>query len=140
MRTLYGFILVLPVLLGSQVALADDGPAPKRATESTYDLGVRVGGYGFRREGENAGEQWTECQRGGVGVFASRKMMGPLYLEAGIDAYTSRGEGEPQDLPIDRMSSIATIAGGARTNFTSWMRGFVQLGGGVELTRVAVPY
>jgi len=38
------------------------------------------------------------------------------------------------------MSGLATVAAGARTNFTSWLRGFVQLGGGVELTRVSVPY
>jgi hypothetical protein len=65
---------------------------------------------------------------------------GPLFVEAGLDAYTSRNEGLPEDLPISRMSGIASVAGGARTNFTSWLRGFVQLGAGVELTRVSVPY
>ena len=132
-------LLALPVFLSSQ-ALADDGVVVKRAEPAMYDFGARIGGYGFRREGDNSDEGWTECQMGGIGVFASRRLPGPLFVEAGIDAYTSRDQGLPEDLPISRMSGIATVAAGARTNFTSWLRGFVQLGGGVELTRVSVPY
>jgi hypothetical protein len=135
MRSIF---LALPVLLSSQ-AFADPGVTARADEPAMYDLGVRVGGYGFRREGDNSG-QWDECQMGGVGVFASRRLPGPLFLEAGLDAYTSRGEGQPEDLPIDRMSGIASVAAGARTTFLSRMSGFVQLGGGVELTRVAVPY
>ena len=132
-------LLALPVLLSSTVAFAD-GVTARSDAPAMYDLGARVGGYGFRREGDNSDEGWTECQMGGVGVFASRRLPGPLFVEAGIDAYTSRGEGLPEDLPISRMSGIATVAAGARTDFTSRLRGFVQLGGGVELTRVSVPY
>lgn len=44
------------------------------------------------------------------------------------------------DLPLDRMSGLLSVAAGARTQLASWLRGYVQLGGGVELTRVAVPY
>jgi hypothetical protein len=113
---------------------------PQAAAADDYDFGARIGGYGFRREGDNSDQSWTECQMGGLGVFASRTVKGPLYVEAGLDAYTSRNEGLPTDLPISRMSGIASMAGGARTSFTSWLRGFVQLGGGVELTRVSVPY
>ena len=29
---------------------------------------------------------------------------------------------------------------GARTRIASWLRGYVQIGGGLELTRVSVPY
>lgn len=134
------FLLALPVVLASQVASADDGPIVKQSVPAMYDVGARVGGYGFRREGDNSDEAWTECQMGGVGVFASRRLPGPLFVEVGLDAYTSRNEGLPMDLPISRMSGIATVAGGARTSVTSWLRGFVQLGAGVELTRVSVPY
>ncbi len=133
-------LLALPVLLAANVARADDGVTARSQAPSMYDIGARIGGYGFRRDGDNGSEAWTECQMGGVGVFASRKVRGPLFVEAGLDAYTSREEGLPTDLPISRMSGIASIAGGARTNFTSWLRGFVQLGGGLELTRVSVPY
>jgi hypothetical protein len=133
--------LLVALLLVPQLASADtDKVVAKSSSEAMYDVGMRIGGYGFRREGDNSDEGWTECQMGGIGVFASRKVTGPIFIEAGIDAYTSRGDGLPEDLPIDRMSGIATIAGGARTNFTSWLRGFVQLGGGLELTRVSVPY
>jgi hypothetical protein len=132
--------LALPVLLLSQTASADDAIVVKRAEPAMYDFGARIGGYGFRREGDNSDEGWTECQMGGLGVFASRRLTGPVFLEAGLDAYTSRNEGLPEDLPISRMSGIATMAAGARTSFTSWLRGYAQLGGGVELTRVSVPY
>src|SRR5690606_18916462 len=111
------------------------GPAP-----ATYDLGFRVGGYGFKREGDSRpGEGWTECRMNGVGVFASRTVRGPIFLEAGLDMYTSATFPLPpdaMDLPIDRMSGLLSVAGGARTQVTSWLRGYVQLGVGVELTRV----
>src|SRR5262245_22057613 len=58
--------------------------APHR--DATYDVGVRIGGYGFRREGDTSDEGWTECRMGGVGVFASRSLTGPVFLEAGLDA------------------------------------------------------
>jgi len=64
-------------------------------------------------------------------------------LESGIDLYTSADFPTPpdaMDLPIDRMSGLLSVAGGARTSVTSWLRAYVQLGVGVELTRVAVPY
>ncbi|HEU0033913.1 MAG TPA: hypothetical protein VFQ53_24965 [Kofleriaceae bacterium] len=125
----------------SQVALADEAGVAAPRTSATYDLGVRVGGYGFRRDGAGGDEAWTECRMNGLGVFGSRVLTGPLYLEAGLDAYTSDPEAAlPTDLPISRMSSVATVAAGARASFTSRLRGFVQLGGGAELTRVSVPY
>jgi hypothetical protein len=138
MRSL--LFLALPLLASQAFADTDKPVASAKSEPAVYDIGARIGGYGFRREGDNSDEGWTECQMGGVGVFASRTLPGPLFVEAGIDAYTSREEGLPTDLPISRMSGIATVAAGARTSFTSWMRGFVQLGGGVELTRVSVPY
>jgi hypothetical protein len=134
-------LVAIPLLAASSsIASADEGVVKQADKPAVYDIGARIGGYGFRREGDNSSEGWTECQMGGVGIFASRTMTGPLFIEAGLDAYTSRGEGLETDLPISRMSGLATIAGGARTNFTSWLRGYVQIGGGLELTRVSVPY
>lgn len=114
------------------------------ARHATYDLGFRVGGYGFRREGDNRpGEGWTECRMNGLGVFASRTVHGPIFVEAGLDMYSSAdaplGPAEG-DLPIDRASGLVSVAAGARTQLTSWLRGYVQLGAGVEITRVSVPY
>jgi hypothetical protein len=114
------------------------------SSKSTYDLGVRVGGYGFRREGDNNRETaWTECRMDGFGVFGSRALRGPLFLETAVDLYSSsdfRAEGTENDLPISRTSGLLSAAIGARTNVGSRVRGFVQLGAGVELTRVSVPY
>ena len=39
-----------------------------------------------------------------------------------------------------RQSALASISGGVRTQVTSWLGGYAQIGIGLELTRVAVPY
>jgi hypothetical protein len=121
-KTLAALLLVA----SSATAFADD-----------YELGARVGGYGFRREGAN--QDWTECRMNGLGVFGGRALRGPLFAEAGLDLYSSVTP-ESGDLPIDRTSGLVSAAIGARTQIASWLRGYVQLGGGVELTRVSVPY
>lgn len=119
-------LAALLIVASSATALADD-----------YEVGARVGGYGFRREGAN--QDWTECRMNGLGVFGGRALRGPLFAEAGLDLYSSVTP-ESGDLPIDRTSGLVSAAIGARTQIASWLRGYVQLGGGVELTRVSVPY
>jgi hypothetical protein len=140
-------LVALALVSITSTAVADSGDTQVRAKSApaTYDIGFRLGGYGFKREGDSrAGEGWTECRMNGLGIFGSRVMRGPVYLESGLDLYTSGDDDavatDAMDLPIDRMSGILSIAGGARTNVTSWLRAFVQVGTGVELTRVAVPY
>ncbi len=127
--------LLVPALL-----LATAAPA----AAETFDLGVRVGGYGFKREGDDRpGEGWSECRMNGLGIFGGRVLTGPLFVEAGLDFYASADGpigGDAMDLPVDRMSGLVSTAIGVRTNVTSWLRGYVQLGAGVELTRVSVPY
>ena len=137
----------LPIVIAICASTAAAEPAESTRTRTdpaTYDVGFRVGGYGFRREGDpRPGSGWTECRMNGFGVFGSRALRGPLFLEAGLDAYTSAtGPVGPEagDLPIDRMSALVSASIGVRTNLTSWMRGYLQLGGGAELTRVSVPY
>lgn len=136
---------LLILLTAASTAAAEPAAGELRAGRppATYDLGFRVGGYGFKREGDGRpGEGWTECRMNGVGVFASRVVRGPIFLEAGLDMYTSAAfplPADSMDLPIDRMSGLLGVAGGARTQVTSWLRGYVQLGVGIELTRVAVP-
>lgn len=133
------------IVLAPAVAAAEPAASVTTTTPRvTYDLGVRVGGYGFKREGDNRpGEGWSECRMNGLGVFGSRSLRGPLFLEAGLDFYSS-ADGpiapEPTDLPIDRMSGLFSTALGARMSFTSWLRGYIQIGAGIELTRVSVPY
>jgi hypothetical protein len=100
--------------------------AGSAAADATYALGVRVGG-----------------RMNGVGIFGSRALPGPFFIEGGLDVYTSQNfpvAPAATDLPISRMSGLVSTAAGIRTNFTSWLRGYAQIGGGIELTRVAVPY
>jgi len=136
--------LALVSVVSTASADPTDTSVRSRSAPATYDIGFRIGGYGFKREGDSRpGEGWTECRMNGLGIFASRVLHGPVFLESGIDLYTSADFPTPpdaMDLPIDRMSGLLSVAGGARTSVTSWLRAYVQLGVGVELTRVAVPY
>lgn len=110
---------------------------PVLASADPLSVGFRVGGYGFHRENDS---NWNECRMNGAGVFAQRAVRGPLYLEAGLDAYATIGGAPSTDLPIDRQSALVSVAAGARTNVTPWLSGYVQVGTGLELARVAVPY
>lgn len=135
-------IFAAAILLSSTAVLAEpvDGIVSSAPTPS-YELGLRIGGYGFRREGDmRPGDGWTECRMNGFGVFGTRSLTGPLFLEAGLDMYTSAAEPDERDLPVDRTSGLISAAIGARTDVTSWLRGYVQVGGGVELTKVSVAY
>ncbi|MEJ7601975.1 MAG: hypothetical protein WKG01_29030 [Kofleriaceae bacterium] len=78
-------------LVGAHTATADPMAEPTRApvavrataVQPTYDIGFRVGGYGFRREGDTRpGAGWTECRMSGIGAFASRTVVGPVFVEA----------------------------------------------------------
>lgn len=141
-------LLALGIIAATAGAAAAD-PAPAATVSAAarapaYDVGVRIGGYGFRREGDpRPGEGWTQCRMNGFGVFASRAVRGPAYVEAGLDMYSSAeptAEAAAMDLPIDRTSGLLSVAGGIRASVAPWLRGYLQIGAGVELTRVSVPY
>ena len=137
--------LTVATFLALTTAAAAEPGQPSADHKSGYEIGARVGGYGFRREGDpRPGEGWTECRMNGFGVFGGRALQGPLFLEAGLDMYTSTtapiGSDSSMDLPIDRTSGLISGAIGARTQVTSWLGAYLQLGAGVELTRVSVPY
>lgn len=147
MRTLpVGSVLGLAVTLLASSASADAGPpaeapAVAKAAAPTYELGVRIGGYGFRREGDTRpGSGWTLCRMNGFGVFGTRSLPGPFFVEAGLDMYTAADVTNPMDLPIDRTSGLFSGAIGVRTQLASWLRAYVQLGTGLEVTKVSVPY
>lgn len=132
-------IFALLALAGAAAA-EPASPLTAAASDATYSMGMRVGGYGFRREGAASSTSWDECRMNGVGVFAQRTLRGPLFVEAGLDTYFSTGQGAPTDLPIDRQSALVSVAAGLRTHFTPWLSGYAQLGTGVELARLSVPY
>ncbi len=133
-------ITALTLLALTSAAAAEPAPAAAHDGDAVYDFGVRVGGYGFRREGGSGTDAWNECRMNGLGVFAHRALRGPLFVEAGLDAYSSINQAMPTDLPIDRQSALLSVAAGVQTHITSWLRGYAQLGIGAELARVAVPY
>jgi hypothetical protein len=149
--------LALPALvftaLGTPAAVADPSASPpgetpvSRPAGATYAIGARVGGYGFRREAEvdrsvvsPTPGAWDECRMNGFGIFGNRTLRGPLFVEAGLDMYGSIERSSDGDHPLDRTSGLVSAAIGARTEVTSWLGGYIQLGGGVELTSVSVPY
>jgi hypothetical protein len=124
-------------------AIASADPVELHSDGPTYDVGFRIGGYGFRREGDTSANSWNECRMNGLGVFGSRTLRGPFFAEVGLDAYFSSDfiQGEPAtDVPIDRMSALVSTAIGVRTDIASWLRGYAQVGAGIELTRLSVPY
>lgn len=136
-------LAVAALVFSASPVFADPGPG--------FAIGARVGGYGFRREqtmssGGVTGvsieenKKWDECRMNGFGIFGNRDLRGPLFVEAGLDMYGSIGATQSSDLPLDRTSGLVSGAIGARTQVTSWLGGYVQLGGGVELTSVSVPY
>jgi hypothetical protein len=148
-RLAYLAFVVAALVAAPPLAAADPADATSviaaATAPSVYDVGFRVGGYGFRREGDpTPGEGWNECRMDGIGVFADRTLRGPLYLELGLDGYTSstlfETAAQKMDAPIDRISLLVSVAGGARTQLTRWLRGYVQVGAGVELTHVSMPY
>ena len=71
--------------------------------------------------------------------FGERRFGKYLFVETGLDLYFSQEPAEG-DLPIDRVSGALTAAAGMRAHATSRLSGYAQLGVGVELTRVSVPY
>jgi hypothetical protein len=128
------------VISGAAAAEPPESSPAAAAPDAMYSFGVRVGGYGFRRDNATSNDSWNECRMNGLGVFAQRALRGPLFAEAGLDTYFSTGQSQPTDLPLDRQSALVSVAAGVQTHFASWLRGYAQLGTGVELTRLSVPY
>ncbi|MFN0252343.1 MAG: hypothetical protein ACKV2T_36040, partial [Kofleriaceae bacterium] len=125
-------VLSTTALLTSTAVADPSAPAPAEApavatsVRPTYELGVRIGGYGFRREGDpRPGEGWTECRMNGLGVFGTRTLRGPFFVEAGLDMYSSADVTNEMDLPIDRTSGLLSGAIGVRTQVASWLRAYV---------------
>ncbi len=79
----------------------------------------------------------------GVGLFVDRVMRGPILVEAGLGLYARDDflmAGQQGDHPVDRKSALVTTAVGLRKNLSRWLTAYLQVGGGVELTKVSVPY
>lgn len=124
-------------------------PVSSSAEPIVENIGVRVGGYGFREattaaNAEKNGTGWQACRMNGIGVFASRPLSKNFFVEGGFDTYftesfpTSEAMGN-YDTPIDRSSALLTVAAGARFIPESRLSPYVQMGVGAELTQVSLP-
>jgi hypothetical protein len=130
------------LLLGlGSIARADPPPQSVSASRARHAFGVRFGGYGFRNT-EHAGlGHWDDCPMDGLGLFAQRTLSRHLFAEAGFDLYTARNGTPTAEMPVvgmDRISAITTIAAGARIPWR-WVSPYVQIGLGLEVTRVEMP-
>jgi hypothetical protein len=143
MRTLLSTFASVPLLAAiAAPAAAEPLEVRQPASPSVYSFGARVGGYGFRRDEGDARSAWDECRMNGMGVFGTRTVRGPVFVEGGLDLYFSETFPLPSDddLPIDRMSALVTAAIGLRAEGAWRTSGYAQLGVGLELTQVSVPY
>jgi hypothetical protein len=143
-RTLLAAVLVLAPTAAVADAASDAAPGarPAAAEKSLYSFGARVGGYGFRRDSGGSNE-WDECRMNGIGLFGERRLGKHLFVETGLDLYFSQTfpmQPVDGDLPIDRVSGLLSAAAGMRAQANSRLSGYAQLGVGVEVTRVSVPY
>jgi hypothetical protein len=125
-------------------------PTAAAAEPMINGVGARVGGYGFRETAdasvmtETSTTGWQACRMNGIGVFATRDLDRHFFVEGGLDTYftdqfpTGASTGN-YDTPIDRVSGLMTVAGGARLFPDARISPYVQLGIGAELTRVRLP-
>ena len=119
----------------------DAAPAVTAAAAPVrYSFGVRAGGYGFRNTQHAELGEWDDCRMEGAGVFAQRSFTRHLFAEVGLDLYTAKEATDPATMAtaMDRISGITTVAGGARVPWR-WVQPYVQLGLGLEVTRVEMP-
>jgi hypothetical protein len=131
------------------VALSCLIPLTASAEPIVENIGVRVGGYGFREathasDQEKSGTGWQACRMNGLGLFANKSLGKNYFVEGGFDTYftetfpTDEAMGT-YDTPIDRSSALVSVAMGARFLTTSRLSPYIQMGIGAELTQVSLP-
>lgn len=124
-------------------------PSLAYAEPIVENMGMRVGGYGFREAtpasgDEKTGTGWQACRMNGLGVFANTSLGESFFVEGGFDTYfadtfpTGEAMGT-YDTPIDRSSALLTAAAGARFFRDSRISPYMQVGIGAEYTRVRLP-
>lgn len=131
------------------VAIVSLVPLSAFAEPVVENIGVRVGGYGFREathasDQEKSGTGWQACRMNGLGLFANKSLSNNFFIEGGFDTYftetfpTSEAMGT-YDTPIDRSSALASVALGSRFLTGSRLSPYIQVGVGAELTQVSLP-
>lgn len=108
-----------------------ESSTPQDATKLRPGIGARVGGYGFR----DSGGQWTDCRMNGIGIFGTMDIGRHFFGELGIDSYSLV---HPSGNTMDRTSLLTSVAAGFRMFPDFVITPYVQVGGGLEYTRVDV--
>jgi hypothetical protein len=122
-------------------AAADEAVRVDARAPATYSFGARVGGYGFRQVEGDARSGWNDCRMNGIGIFAQRSLARAFFVEGATDVYFAESfpqAHDPSEDGMDRLSGLLSVAAGARMMPTDRITGYVQLGGGLELTRVVM--
>jgi hypothetical protein len=131
--------LAAPILLSftflvPATALAQEAPSPDPKTSLVDRLhpgfGLRVGGYDFRAQDGT----YTDCPMGGVGLFADADVARYFYVEGAVDSYSLTRTAETAGM--DRVSAMATVAGGVRFFPDFYVVPHLVAGAGLEWTRV----
>ena len=125
------------------VSTATAEPMVSATTDASFEyaFGARVGGYGFRSVEGDRRNAWNDCRMNGMGVFGEKHLTRNAFVEAGADLYFSESfplepaEGEDT---MDRLSGLLTVAGGMRMFPASRISSYVQIGAGVEMTKVTM--
>jgi hypothetical protein len=124
---------IAALLAVTATSITLSGPAAAEEPSVSYSFGARAGGYGFRNTEQPDQGAWDDCRMDGAGVFGQRSLTRYLFAEVGFDLYTAQ-----DPTLMDRISGITTVAGGARVPWR-WVQPYVQLGVGLEVTRVEMP-
>src|SRR5262245_1512121 len=120
-------------LVAAPAAAHAETPSQGVPTPSPWGFGARVGGYGFREAAPEGGTSWEDCRMSGMGLFAEHRLTSLVFVEGGLDQYFA-----DDPAVMDRVSTTVTIAGGLRMLSSRWISLHVQLGAGLELTRVSM--
>jgi hypothetical protein len=113
---------------------AESPDAQKSEPAIRPGFGARIGGYGFRRTSDG---KWDDCRMNGLGVFGTIDFGKYFFGELGLDSYSAVKTGGPDD-GMDRISLLTSMAAGVRM-FPDWyVTPYVELGTGLEWTRVKI--
>ena len=139
-------LVIAALFLVPQVALADpifgsddakkDGSAESDAPRllgMRPGFGARVGGYGFRHA-DGSSDKWDDCRMNGVGVFGTLAPNRWFFGSLGLDFYNA--DPSAIDEGMDRDPTHVTAGVGARMFPSFVLTPYVELGGGMEWTRI----
>lgn len=131
-------VLSLGAAAHADAIFEDDSSTPADRDGSTKirpGVGARIGGYGFRRQSDG---KWDDCRMNGLGVFGTLDFGEYFFGELGLDSYQAVKSASGDDAGMDRISILTSVAAGVRM-FPDWyVTPYVELGTGVEWTRVDV--